>query len=355
MKLHWPINHRAMIWHCAAVVMVTCAGARAEAQDWWLTTPKTNDRTRHFRLGPVVGLNMRANFKMNGEFPISGSGEPGTYDDGYVLVDETGNAGGYTWYWGYTNSTQFIAPHDDMNGTLTFHSASSFELNDSTSVDSAAQVGIDLVYGGKLIKSGDALVNWEFGFMWMPIYIEDDRQLSATFTRTTYVFDTGDIVVPSAPYNGGPSGPGPTIHADPTPGIPEITPGTITGSRALDVSLYNFRLGPSMHWEVNSWFAFSVGGGAAMGLTTAEYKYDETMRFGDGGKALNKNSFGSTDVMFGGYAGATLFFHTPEKADIFLSAQYMALGKVEVSSQGREASLDLGGQVYLSVGVNWSF
>jgi formylglycine-generating enzyme len=37
------------------------------------------------------------------------------YDDGYVLVDSTGNAGGYTRYWGYDNASQIV------NGLLVLH------------------------------------------------------------------------------------------------------------------------------------------------------------------------------------------------------------------------------------------
>ena len=47
--------------------------------------------------------------------PVSAQCDPGPaighavnhcYDDGYVYVDSSGNAGGYTWYWGYQNGFQ---------------------------------------------------------------------------------------------------------------------------------------------------------------------------------------------------------------------------------------------------------
>jgi len=307
--------------------------------------------TRHFRLGAVVGLNMSADFKMNGTFNVSGSSQPGIFDDGYVLTDNTGNAGGYTSNWGYKNGSQY----DPANHTLTMYSSSSFNLADSTHEDAGSHVGADLVYGGKIMKSGDAFFNWEFGFMWMPITVRDHRPLSTTFTRSSQVFDTGDILVPEAPYNGGPSGVGPTIHDLASPGPEESSPGTITGSRTLDVTLYNFRLGPSMHWEVNHWFAFSVSGGAAMGLTTCEYEFNETVQINDGGQTPNRGSFENTDTVFGTYVNVTLMFHTIEKADIFIGAQFMMLDKVGVSSEGRRASLDLGAGLYLSAGVNWPF
>jgi len=53
--------------------------------------------------------------------PATGGGIDRCYDDGYVYVDITGNAGGYTWYWGYQSSSQiqssFIVFHARTNLT----------------------------------------------------------------------------------------------------------------------------------------------------------------------------------------------------------------------------------------------
>ncbi len=333
-----------------AVALLMGAAGLVSAQDW----------TRHFRLGAVVGLNLQASFKMSGEFQVSGgdlAGPPGVpgvdhlYDDGYVRVDNTGNAQGYTSFWGYQDPEQYNAG----DHTLTLRSSSSFNLTSSARPDSDAYVGLDVVYGGRLTKSGDALVNWELGFMWMPIFVKDTTELSTTFEQTVHVFDTGDIMMPDAPYHGGPSGIGPTIRDVASLGPPETRLGTITGSRKLDVTLYNFRLGPSMHWEVNRWFAFSVGGGAALGLAACKYSYDERIRVSNGGEASNRGSFNRTELVYGAYVDVTLLFHTVENADIFIGAQFMTLNNVGAGGEGRQASLDLGAGAYLSAGINWPF
>src|SRR6478736_9428060 len=56
---------------------------------------------KHFRVGAMAGFNIKADFKMSGTFAVSGYNPggvfPGTdhvYDDGYVRVDELGNAQG---------------------------------------------------------------------------------------------------------------------------------------------------------------------------------------------------------------------------------------------------------------------
>jgi hypothetical protein len=354
MKRPWFSDHdlRHKWW---AVIWIACAPWMALAQN-----AEVPDWTRHFRLGAVVGLNMHADFKMNGQFYVSGASQAGpsgvsganhTYDDGYVRVDNTGNAQGYTSYWGYQNDSQYNA----INQTLTFHGATSFDLTASEHENADPQAGLDLVYGGKLMKSGDALVLWEFGFMWMPVEVKDGTPLSSVFTRTVHSFDTGGIVVPVAPYNGGASGVGPTIHDVATAESGDTSPGTITGSRTLDTTLYNFRLGPTMHWEVNRHFAFSVGGGGAIAIASSDYKYNEKIHFSDGSVASNRGSFNNTEPLYGGYADVTLMVHTVENADIFIGARFMTLSDATVSSGGREARLELGTGFYFSAGINWPF
>src|SRR5690242_15242665 len=74
-------------------------------------SPYISDWANQIRLGMVIGFNINAQFSMHGQFNISG-GQPGPvgvpavdhfYDDGYVRVDQTGNAQGFTSFWGYNN------------------------------------------------------------------------------------------------------------------------------------------------------------------------------------------------------------------------------------------------------------
>ena len=53
--------------------------------------PDTDDWTRHFRIGALVGMNISANFTRNGTFGISGNNPAqGIYDDGYVRTGQHG-------------------------------------------------------------------------------------------------------------------------------------------------------------------------------------------------------------------------------------------------------------------------
>lgn len=324
----------------------------------------TEDWSRHFRLGAQVALNLKADFKIGGLFGVSGSqpGSVGTrgqnrvFDDGYVRVDDTGNAGGYTTAWGYQNASQY----DSANNRLLMHSTDSFTTQDSqTTRDGGAQVGMDLAYGSELLLWRRTLIGWDFGFSYLPINIEDNRSLAATLFRRSYYFSTAGITFfPGAPYEGGNSGIGPAIDDLAQDGGAN-TPiaGTIRGTRELDVTLYNFRLGPTLYWDLGRRWSLQSSLGFAMGLITGEYVFNERATTSGGGAALNSGSIGTTDVVLGGYANATLLWHTTERADLFLGGQFMTLGDTQIQQDhgSRSAKLKMGRGVYLSAGINWAF
>ncbi len=331
-------------------------------QHLWIEAapPRANIWPRHFRVGALIGLNLNAEFTMSGDFGVSGSqpgqpGQPGLnhiYDDGYVRVDQTGNALGRTSYWGYQNASQY----DPVTQTLTFHSANEFTASGSAKNDDSPYFGLDVAYGGTIWSWGPTEIGWEFGFGFLPISIKDNQPMSTEITRTVHTFSTGGILLPGAPYNGGPSGIGPTIPdlASDVPGGDSIF-GTITGSRTLDVSLYVARLGPLLHWELHPRWAVSFSAGPAVGYVDGDLQFDETIVSDDGGNARNRGSTGGSEFVYGGYVNATLLFHVEEHGDVYLGVQYMPLGSASISGGGREARLDMSGGVYFSAGVNWPF
>ena len=155
----------------------------------WIETPPEpiNDWLRHFRVGALVGINIKAEFKMGGDFTVTGSqpGVPGEsgrdhlYDDGYVRVDETGNAEGLTSYWGYNSASQY----NPVAQTLTFHSANSFTASGSAKSDDSPYLGLDVAYGGKIWRRGPTQIGWKFGFGYLPVTIKDGQPLGADKRR----------------------------------------------------------------------------------------------------------------------------------------------------------------------------
>jgi hypothetical protein len=309
----------------------------------------TDDWTRHFHIGAIAGMNISASFNQSGSFGISGNNPAsGIYDDGYVRVDQSGDPS-HTSYWGYNNESQYNA----ANNTLAMHATSAFSTSSSANSGGGAFPGFEMAYGGNLWYWKHARVGWELGFGLLPINISQNNSGLATVTQTTFTFNTGGIVVPTAPYQGGPSGTGPIISTAYT-ATNSTVPGTIAGSQSLDVMLYTLRLGPSFYWDLTDQLGLSLGAGPAVGVVSGNYKYNETITAG-GITAHNSGQIGGTDAVFGGYVNGTLMYHVVEDADIYIGAQYMPMGDATISGGGREGRLNLGGQLYFSVGINWPF
>ena len=339
-------------WLCAfGLAVIWTAPVRAQYDPDW---------ARNFRVGVMAGFNIKADFRTTGAFNLSGadigptgqSGQNHNYDDGYVRRDDSGNAQGYTTYWGYDNASQY----DAASHTLTMHHASSYTVESRANREAdAPQIGFDMAYGGVIRRWQRVRLGWEFGFGLLPISITDDSPMGATIDQTTHSFvvPTG-VIPPTAPYHGGSSGVGqPSIFDVATLVNNASTNGVVTGSRTLDVTLYAFRLGPTFFWDAHRSFGLTLGAGPAVGLVSGTYRFNETAV--TGGSAKNKGSFDSSDILFGGYVNAMVTYHAVKNGDLYLGAQYMPLGTTTFSKGGRSAKLDLSGAVYLSAGLNWPF
>jgi hypothetical protein len=327
-----------------------------DAWDHWGIQKVSQDDewTRHFRIGAMVGLNISANFNVKNAITFSGKGAAqGNYDDGYVHPSGDGQ---YTRDWGYNDPSQYSASAN----TLYMHQAASFSPTTGTSSGSgdSAFVGFDMAYGGNLWDWGSAKIGWDFGFGLLPISITDNLSLNGIVNRNVYAFDTSGIpsnLFPPAGYRGGLTG---TWSIPSSPTLPVTTdqvPGDIVGSRKLDVMLYTFRLGPSVYWDLNEDLGLSAGAGPALGLVSGNLQYNETITTADTVNTY-KGQVDTTDMVYGGYVNATLMYHVPEEnGDLYLGVQYMSLGNTTISGGGREGRLNLGGQVYITAGINWPF
>jgi hypothetical protein len=311
----------------------------------------TDDWTRHFRIGALVGMNISANFTRSGTFSVSGNNPAqGIYDDGYVRTDSTGNAGGQTSYWGYNNSSQL------SGNNLTMSAANSFTTSSSSQEQGGVFPGFDMAYGDNLWYWKHARVGWEFGFGLLPIDIVDNQTAPASVTSSTYTFNTGSIVVPQAPYQG-PFNAGPYLPTIPTNYTSSTTVdpnGTVSGSQKMDVMLYTWRLGPTFYWDLSDKVGVSLGAGPAVGLVSGNLKYDEVIT-ASGVNARNSGSIGGTDLVYGGYVNAMVMYHAVDNGDIYAGIQFMPMSNATISGSGREGRLNLGGQVHFSIGVNWPF
>ena len=314
---------------------------------------------QHLRVGASGLFNVKASFSDSGTFTLpqgatGATGTPGVdhvYDDGYVKVDATGNAQGYTSFWGYQSASQY----DAGSQTLTFHSATSYTGSSSSDKNAGPFVGVEAAYGTDLFNWDTVHLGWEVGAGLTPILIHDSLSTPVTVNQSLFSFNTGGIVMPTAPYNGGSSGLGPTIHDVATAQGNVVSAGTITGTRSLDVVLYTAKLGPTLYWDATRYVGFRAAGGPVVGLVSGNYKFDEKITSAGGAVASSAGEIGMSKAVYGGYVEGAVLVHLIDNGDIYLSGQFMPLGSTSVSGGGRSAKLDLSGAYQIAAGFSWPF
>jgi hypothetical protein len=133
------------------------------------------------------------------------------------------------------------------------------------------------------------------------------------------------------------------------------TPGTISGSRTLEGMIFNLRLGPMVRWEFLPHWTLNASAGGAIGLVDVQYEFNEVISANAESRATNRGEFSETDFKYGGYAGAVVMYDTGDYWEAYLGAHLMTLQDAEISQGGRAAKMDLGGAIFLTAGINWSF
>lgn len=324
--------------------------------------------TKHFRVGALVGFNLKAEFSTSGTFAFTGN-DPGAtgvrgvnheYDNGFVRVDATDNDVNSTYYWSYNDASQY----DGANNRLYFNNATDYSTGDSGSATADPQVGVDIAYGAHLYRVGSVLVGWEFGYGYMPISIENNLSGTATVNQNAQWYDTSNLgsaffIQPNGStlgsYTGTEAGPGAKLNDLATSAGTTNSVAAIDSTTTLDVNLHNFRLGPTVYWELTPKFAMAVSGGGAMGIVSGELQFNDTINLGNGSAPNNSGSFSDTQLIYGGYLAGKLIYHAVENGDFYIGVQYMPLSSATFSGGGREAKLDMSGGLYVSAGVNWPF
>jgi hypothetical protein len=323
---------------------------------------------RHFRIGASVMMNVSTEFKTSGTFavnrPAPGSRGGVSYDDGFVGVDATGNAtppggsGPATTFWGYNDASQV----NETDKLLTYHGTDSFSTSAFDKINDTP-IGFDMVYATTIRKWERLAIGGEFGFGFNIFDARDRRPLNATLSQTVAQHDISAIpIFPDPPYvgpeSGQPSTPGgsaPVLPANPVSSQQQTVSGAIHGSRSLEGILYNFRLGPMLRWEFYPRWTLNGSAGGALAIFDATYRFNESISSSAGASLSNKGKFGSTDLKYGGYAGAVVMYDTGNQWEPYLGAHFLTMQDGKLSSGGREATMHLGAAVYITAGINWTF
>lgn len=310
--------------------------------------------TSRLSLSPRIGFNISARFEgvgAGGGSRVTPDGDGYNYDDGYVLTDISGNAGGQTWYWGYDDSTAQISG----NTILLSRSTTSGDIpSPSQNADPAA--GAELVYRLQLGSHGRLHHGLEAGAAYQNVHVTAAGSSTVTLTTVTdaYPFSPGSTppgATPSMPYQGTYQGPGFLIGDIPssssTVTIPDVAFST---ENELSSGLWGFRIGPFLDYALTRRVSVALSAGVAAGLLDASVTWSDAA-----GTRSYSGSGSDLGILMGFYGGATASWQFARRWALSAGFQYQNLGTYEHDFGGRTLQLELNNAFFASIGVGWSF
>ena len=280
-------------------------------------------------------------------------GSPYNYDNGYVLADSSGNAMGYTRYWGYDNANQVSG-----NGTIVMQKSVSVETASGNDAYDNPMSGVELNYDRELIRKATWRGGLEGAFSYTYMSVHDDPTESAGVTRVNDVYSFpqgGGTVVPPAPYTGRYSLPGPVIVASPSSSSTVIVQdASISGQQDFSADMFGFRFGPYAEIPISKSIALTLGGGFALVCVSSDFSFNQTVTQG-GVSAVSAGSGSHSAWRAGGYVAGTLSLALSERWALVAGAQFQDVGHYTQTVNGREATLDLSKTIFATIGLSYSF
>ena len=303
-----------------------------------------------FNLSYVAAFNISANFSGVGGYLPPGNGRPGFYNDGFVGTDSTGNAGGYTTYWGYNNASQI------SGGDVLMHRSVSSSVSTGDQYP-GLQNGVELSYdqplgGGK---------HWHWGLEgavnWIGIGISDSHSMSGSVVTTTDGYSLNGSIPPVAPYTGTVQGPGPLLQSTPNSSsvVTVLNTAQITGNQKIDANLVGFRLGPYLELPVCKYFAFEFSGGLSFGLISSDFQYNESVAISGLPTQTYEGNGHDTGGLVGGYVRGQANVRLTHNLSLIGGVEFNDLGTFDQTVGRETAHLNLSQSIYVNAGVRVSF
>ena len=329
----------------AALLAATISPARARGE---------NSRNR-FSINSRVGFNISADFKNLGGFPAQSNPGPATgfvdrfYDDGFHRVDSSGNTNGTTWFWGYQNDSQLPG-----NDTLVMNSSSAPASGTLRGVSDDPQLGAELAYFRVLGE--DRAYRWgiEVAAGWLDITFDENRTLTSPVTRTSDAYALNGVEPPPPPYAGEFAEPGPSIGALPTRTVSTLPDAAVTtGQYSLEARAYSLRLGLRYESPFNDRVALQFGGGFSGAFVDSEFRFRERTMVTGLGEVSRVGAGSESDTVFGAYVGAGVTAHLTQRLVVFAGAQFEHLSDFNQQTGGKEAEIDFGNSIFVTIGLSF--
>jgi hypothetical protein len=325
------------------------------------TAADIRDGDNQFSLNGAFGFNIKASFRNLEPPPPDPGPATGTqvdrfYDNGYVRVDASGNAGGQTTYWGFDKAKG--ATSDGLpGGAVTLTSTRSPAQGQSFGGTDDPQMGVDFGYARRLIRCGDERNPWmiigvEAGFSWLDLALRNKGEVTGDATTAdTFHLAPGNAVLGNS-FEGTALGPGPLLDATPTR---SLTAGTANVQNALEGQIWGLKAGPAFEIMLGDRASLTFSGGLAVVGVDADYTYSETVAIGSAPPVTAAGAAGLRQWNVGGYVKGELAVLLAEGWRAQAGLQYVNAGQFQTGAGHYSAELDLRESVLFTLGLAFAF
>lgn len=325
-----------------------------------------NSTPSRWRLGagyaPLLGLDVDfkglGNFRTGIQAPPTGGGVDYDYDDGFVHLDSSGNAGGKTWNWGYENAGQL----DPANGGSISYTLTSSVANAGVGENNEAESGVECygyydmgAVGISGLKEHGATWGFRGGLHYARVNVENQSTLASATTTQTDRYNLDGVIAPLAPYSGSFNGPGPLISDSPNRSVAAGPQALIDGARELDVHLTTLSFGSYLEIPVCHHFNVTLEGGLNAGIASGSYDFQSATAITGLGTRNSSGSDSDTTVLPGVYLGLSGIYQLNESWAIQAAGRYQYMDHFDLEANGSTANLSFDSAFVVSLGVLYSF
>lgn len=306
----------------------------------------------------IIGVD--ADFRGLGRFdspvpPADGDADR-DYDDGFNRIDDTGNSGDLTSYWGYQNTSQY---NPAGSGSI------SLSANNSLRTGSASDD--DTGFGGEIFaykRLGDAPfarvpnASWgiRLGTHVNAFSFDNDSSVDTSYRRTTDAYDLGGFAPPAAPFSGSPLGFGNVLLGDiPSRTVTTISGANVVGDRSLDATIIGFTFGPYLDLPFNEKFSARIEGGGALAIAFGDYDFEETTTVPGLPSRSSSGHASETKLLPGVFVGIKGIYRIDSRWSVDAGVRYQWYDSFEIEAEDSTAEMNFDSSFMIHLGVSYRF
>lgn len=278
------------------------------------------------------------------------------YHNGFVRTDVSGNAGGQTWYWGYSEATQIVG--DTLNLSTAVESPSDGTVGEA---DGDFQGGFEVMYGRELgrVHLGKRQAPWgvEAGVTSLNTLLKTSDTYAGQVRVITDRYSLGGIVPPEAPYAGTFEGPGPLINATPFAQAEADAAGVAEVRTQIETLLVGLKVGPFIEIPIVPKLHFNLSAGGALLVAISDFSFNESVSVSGlpAGALSHSGEDSNTQFVPGAYVQGSFSYNLSDFLGVYLGGQYQYVSDVTFDTGGKEATVDFTSAFELVFGLRTTF